>query len=442
LYQFKGDLVAEAFSRQVLHAPWNQETNDANDTYYRRFIMPRMTNEMTLNIFYKNSNGVWVDYTKLVTAYPRISIAISAVQFEDIVKIDPLYIPRCVYLDNDHYVHYIDEHDGIEEGVHVPNIELDTHDTSVFSFRPWSIEEPTLPFSARHIMTDLKVQTKGFPAKSLLVWLNGIFTPIIQDDTYEDTFYVKNALTTIGSRCINQQFQAPWRYKSNRNATVTEDEFNNEYRYDARFRFFCWEGVSLSKWHAPIIVGTLPITHNYSSVSIINSCIFPEAVNKDAHMIMENGIILDQSEYSIDEEDPRKIYLKTVESRAYNLLHEIINDLNVNLAFYSRVKPLAIITPTITAKTYSLVNFTPTDPSKRLFLKRSIACATDFPYKKEVTFSDIQLGDLITVNGTYNEYEWVHEHTISYPVFRLTYNEEESHIRESEVVRFYFISKP
>jgi hypothetical protein len=448
LFHFKGTSRAEAFNRQALHEPWpsfneeGTEVSSDDDTYYQRLIMPRITNEMALNILYKNLNGIWVDYHKCVLNYPRIAIQVSAVTYEEYVNVDIKDVPPCIYMDSSHVVHYIDEHDGTYPDYRIPIIDIDESEEGKVSYSPFSLEEPNLPFSARHVMTDLKVKVKDIPSDSLLVWLNGIFVPIIRDETYEDVFYIKNAMTAIGSKCINQKLNAPWNYED-KNATVKEDEEFNEYRMDARFRFFSWKNVKASMWYAPLSIEKVPIIHNYSSIYIIKKIVFPEAINKNAHMILDNGIILDPEEYTIDPYDPRKITLKYVETSAYRLLNEIIKDINENIDVYVGMRPLSLIETVLVNKTYSLINFSSEEETeeKKLYLKRSIACATDFPYKNEITFPDIALGDLVIVNGTFNEYEWVHNHTIGYPLFRYTYNGNEAQIHENDVKRLYFICK-
>jgi hypothetical protein len=438
LFHFKGSKRAEAFKRL------NKDGNETTfRTYYYNLIMPRMVNEMTLNIYYKNDNGVWVDYRKAALTYPRIAIQVAAKDYEEYLKVDLERIPPCIYMDENNYIYYIDEYDGLYPNDKLPLIDIDESQVGLVSYRPFSIEEPHLPFSARHVMTDLKVKINGIPARNLFVWLNGIFVPIIYDNTYEDVFYIKNAMTAIGSRCINQKLNSPWNYANTINATVVEDETFNEYRLDARFRFFAWKNVAPSVWHAPLTIKKVPIVYNYASIYIIKDIIFPQEINKNAHMILDNGIILDPNEYIISPDDPRKITLKYVEIGAYSLLNEILKDIRDNIDIYGGIKPLSLIEQTLTNRTYSLVNFSydGEDSEKKVHLKRSIACAADFPYKDEITFSDIDLGDLITINGTFNEYEWVHNHTIKLPRLRFSYKGPESSINEDSIIRYYFICK-
>jgi hypothetical protein len=265
-------------------------------------------------------------------------------------------------MDENNYIYYIDEYDGSYPDNKLPLIDIDESKEGLVSYRPFSIEEPHLPFSARHIMPDLRVKIKGISSRNLFVWLNGIFVPIIPDTTYEDVFYIKNAMTAIGSRCVNQKLNSPWNYANTRNATVIEDSAFNEYRLDARFRFFMWKHVRPSLWYSPMSIKKIPVVYNYASVNIIKDIVFPEKINNNAHMILDNGIILDQTEYTIDPEDPRKITLKYVEIDAYTLLNEIIKDIKENIDIYAGIKPLSLIEQTLTNHSYSLVNFSLDSP--------------------------------------------------------------------------------
>ena len=108
--------------------------------------MPRLVNELVVNIFYKNTNGVWVDYNKCIRSYPTLAIAVSAVRYQSVVAIDTDRLPRCTYMDSEYYMHNIDEHDGTDNDDHVGSIEIDTNDRTIVQIEPYSIDEPLLPF--------------------------------------------------------------------------------------------------------------------------------------------------------------------------------------------------------------------------------------------------------------------------------------------------------
>lgn len=448
MFVFKNDVLAKAYNRTIIYSPWKSYDEEGDlfynedDIYYVKKIMKRMVVEPCMNIYYKNPNGVWVDYRKCLSSYPTLSIVDSSVRYQNIVQVDINIIPRCEFTDSEWYVHRIDEHDGFDNLESVPNIELDTNDINVVKIKPFSIENPTLPSTASHIMQDLKIELPiNYTKKDFLVWLNGVFVPSTEDELYENVFYLKNAMTMINSRCVNQKINSFKSYIPENGATVKLDKSNNEYRYDIKMRLFGWQGVEVSDWYKPLVTRKIPISYNFSSIYIVNSITFPVEVDPDAHMICENGIILDPSDYIIDGLDRRKITLKGVENRSNSILNELIKDMTNNIEYYGKINPLNILSKVLTDKTYSLINFSSKEVDKKVYLKRSYSCATQFPYANEMTFSSLNAGDLVLINGTYNQYEWIHKHTISFPKMKYSFNGKESKISEDQVCKIYFIVK-
>jgi hypothetical protein len=452
MYHFKGTERGEAYTRNVLYKPWikiDEFTWNDNYSYYYKVIMPKFESDTSYNIYYKNDNGVWIDYRSCKKSHPTMAIKTSAVLYEDLFKIKREMLPSCVFMDDEYYIHYIDEHDGDDSDNEIPIIEIDASKEGVVDYRPFSIEDPTLLLTGegngRHLMEDLRVKATGFPSNRILTWLNGVFVPIIRDDTYEDTFYIKNGLSLVGTRCINQKASSTVSRKDQYTATMVEDEAFNEYRFDVRLRLFSWRGVKVSTWYEPLLTEKMPIVHNYTAVYITYKVTFPQVINKNAHMIFENGILLDKDQYTIDGQDGRKIELKNVSHQAYMLLAELIRDMSnpENIQYYANIKPLSLMEVMLTHKTYTLVNFSSDEEvdGKKLYLKRSKSLITDFPYKNEITFTNLRLGDLVTINGTFNEYEWIHNHTISLPRFVNTFRGSEGGIKEDDVRRLYFIVK-
>ena len=483
MFCFSGDTVAQAYDREMIYKKWvtpedsytytpiteedenghkiikmvptnnNAGKYEATEKsykpgldeycYWNRIILPRMVSQPCVNIFYKNTNGVWVDYRKCLTVYPQLSILVSSIRYEDKVKVDVNILPKCTFTDADKYVHYIDEHDGQDNDLSLPSLEVDTNDPEQVTFRPFSINNPQLPKSASHVMQDLRVSVpQGFKAEDFLVWLNGAFVPSIQDNTYENVMYLANAMTMIDTHVINQVSGA-LAHPKGANATVVLDEDNDEYRWDVRLHFFGWKNVKVSKWYKPQSTEKTPIIHNYSSVYIVKTITFPVEINENAHFIMYNGVVLSPEEYTIDPHDKRKITLNNVERDAYMLLNSILNDIAYDMkngtSYYANVKPLKLIQDALTERTYSLVNFSSTEDGKTLYMKRSCACATNFPYFREVTFPEINCGDLVLINGTFNRYEWIHDNTIFFPKFKYTYTAEEANIKETKIQRIYFV---
>jgi hypothetical protein len=172
---------------------------------------------------------------------------------------------------------------------------------------------------------------------------------------------------------------------------------------------------------------------------------FPTDVNKNAHFIICNGRVLTKDEYSIDPTNPRKVILEKVESSANELLRELISDINNYPEYYTNVNPLRLLYRTVSQKTYSLVNFTAEDTTKELYLKQSNSCAVNFPYKREITFSKLNIGDLVLIKGLYVPYIIEHMNTIKIPRTKYGFDEtltnaweEADYLREKDVVRYYF----
>jgi hypothetical protein len=55
-----------------------------------------------------------IDEIDCLASYPGLAISVSAVRYEQYVKVDTNRLPRCTYMDDTNYIHYIDEHDGLD----------------------------------------------------------------------------------------------------------------------------------------------------------------------------------------------------------------------------------------------------------------------------------------------------------------------------------------
>ena len=410
-----------------------------NESYYIKHVMKRMIKSPCTRIYYKNSEGKWFDYFKYINALPSYNIELASKNWPDVMKINSITeLPKCKYIDKDGYIYDIDAADGslLKEGI--TYVEVDTNDWEKVSYTPCSINDKDLPFSARHIMNDLKITIpEGLKRRNFLTWLNGTFVPTIADSDKENVMYIENAMYMIGSKCINQTLGAS--HVNGENATVIENESNNEYRYDANLRFFGWNGVSISEFYKPSSSEHTTISYNYENIYPIKSITFPVKINKNAHIILCNGKILDPNEYSISV-DGRSVTLKNIEQEGYDLLNEIVHDINEDISFYNNVNPLKLISRVLTNKTYSLVNFESEDDTKVLKLMISSSCCVNYPYKNEVTFPSLNIGDMILVKGLYVPYEWIHINSIRFPKTVSSFEDGTvDALVEDDVKRYYFV---
>lgn len=412
---------------------------DENDTYRIKHVMKRMSQTPCTNIYYKNSEGMWIDYLKYINTLPTYNIDVASINWPNVVKIKDISIlPKCKYIDANGYIYDIDAGDGSDLDSGVSFVEVDTNDWSKVSYEPFSLNDTDLPFSARHIMNDLKVTIpSNYKRTGFLCWLNGAFVPTIADSLQDNVLYIENAMYMIGSKCVNQSLGA--KHTAGDLATVIEDEANNEYRYDVNLRFFGWKGISVSDFYKPISSEHTNISYNYTSIYPIKSVTYPVEINKDAHMIICNGEIMDPNEYTIGS-DGRTVTFKNIENDGYELLNEIVKDINENSIFYENVNPLKMISRVLTNKTYSLVNFSSDDDTKKVKLRMSTSCCVNFPYKDEVTFPKMNIGDLILTRGLYVPFSWVHQNTIAYPRMNNSYsNGDTDGLKEEDIKRCYFV---
>lgn len=438
---------------------------------YNNVVMKRLCRDPNAKVYYKGLDGRWYSYDKYI-GHTDIGFIFRDLCNKDdykdkLVITDYNLLPRCEFTDSDGYEYIIDACDGYNDENGIRPVEFIEYDTnSVYDIlsrpngkvgcTPCCIEDPHLGFDARHVFNDLEVKinpslvkevtTKDNICNHVLAWLNGAFVPITASKTDDNIFYIEDGMSLVDEHVKNQVLHAPKKLADDGTATVIEDPAYDEYRWNINLRLFGWKDVSVSPWYKPTSIDTIPITYKYvNTVRIISSIVFPVDINKDACLILCNGRILGRDEYEFDKENPRKVNLTKVERAAYKQLEELMLDVIQHNEYYRNVNPLKLISGVLTdSKYYSLINFSNFDKgeTKSLYLKDSFACATNFPYVNEMTFSTINHGDLITVGGLFTPFEWTHKNTICIPKSTYTYNAEGvNSIERSDVVRRYFIRK-
>lgn len=122
---YTAKLTTETLSSGNIDTYYSYANED--DTYYRRDILKRSIRTSVLNIYYKNSNGVWIDYNECIKSYPEYDIDEASKIWTKRLSIDVSILPRCEYVDSNGYRFFIDAADGSETDAEVcTNIELDT----------------------------------------------------------------------------------------------------------------------------------------------------------------------------------------------------------------------------------------------------------------------------------------------------------------------------
>ncbi len=177
------------------------------------------------------------------------------------------------------------------------------------------------------------------------------------------------------------------------------------------------------------------------SVRIPKDLYFINAIDPQAHLIMGDGRVLAEDEYTLDPANPSHITLNSVFNEAQEfyrkaLLHYHMYAQTVSIggspnmngypywpnpvlgqenlpAYEATLKRYAYIR-------YSAVNLVSTTPGKNLRVIRKPGCVVNFPLPNEVTFDDMGIADVVLVNGYFIPYEYMDEKTIRFPNSLLT----------------------
>ena len=453
-----------AIDRKILSKPWefyNTETKkkerDPFNTYYHRIIMKRLVTDHCFTIFYKNNNGNWVDYRKLRNVFPNVMIAESAVLYEKDYIIDPQILPACTFHDRDNIIHEIDICDGKPKGMSTVPIEIDQYGHSEIDkhnshlnkvlIEQCKIDDDTLSFKERHMMRDIKLTLPvGREKNDFLVWLNGAMQPTISDteihkNGFKNVAYIKDGLAYVKPYKISQKEGAPVTPANDMYATVIENPEYDEYRYDWSRRLFGWKDIKISEWYRPNSYYSKKLIQLGKSIDICDGVKFDVPVNKDAHLVICNGIILSPDEYYIDSIDPKVVHFTKTIDNARRLIEYYSILFEKNNTFYENINVIEFLKPVLLSKVYSLVNFSHIDDKKSVQLVRSKASATNHPYMYEITFPRIDNGDLVLIDGVFTPYEWIHEHTIYYPNFHDLFRKEMRSMTPNNVERLHFLIK-
>jgi len=447
LFLFEGN-KNYAYSKNFIYKKYN-----INETYSKSFfsehILKRMTNEFCYGIYYKNSKGKWVNYRKILEIYPLQNPLMVA---EDLyyssiqnIRINPNTLPPVEFTDENGFVYNIDAADGEEIYTRRLPLCLSEMETDIVKITQCSIEDPNLSFSLRHMMDDIKVELpNNYDSSDYLVWLNGVFVPILKDSTKKNIFYIPDGLLLVPHVVKDCRPDAPLVYRKKNgsivNATIEESDEYAIHRYDFKIRLFSWENTKVKTWEKPRNVSTYTIFGNHNgngyvveSVKVINELYFEVPVNLDAHFIICNGIALTPDEYYVDPKDNRHVYLTKVVRQADMLYREAIE--------YGTPNPIELIRPLLTDRTYYLVNFESKDPNNPVLMKRSKSNIASFPYQMEVTFSDVEINDLVLCDGLYIPYEFVHRKTIRFPKTKYTTESLIQTMTREKFERIYFVDK-
>lgn len=98
-----------------------------DDTYYIKDILKRSVRKPLLNVYYKNSQGIWIDYNQCIRSYPEYDVEEASKIWTERLRVDNDILPRCEYIDENKNRYFIDNGDGQDTyAENCTSIELDT----------------------------------------------------------------------------------------------------------------------------------------------------------------------------------------------------------------------------------------------------------------------------------------------------------------------------
>lgn len=385
--------------------PFNADEGD-----YRTRLTDLLTKWLNdthpLYTIYKNSNGVWVDLIRLHNAYPTADLFSIVNSHGGLFPFPVKDIPPVFYIDGEGCAYNIDQCDG-NPGTPLGEIILDERDPTQVEISQFSLQDPLLAFSLRHLMQDIKVRVPDGDANKFLVWLNGVFVPIIHDPDGV-TFYIRDAKPLL-TTWFNDQLPGGVKTFRTNSATIEEDPDFNRIKYRIDLRIFQWNKTKIDPWVLPTALRSVNLEPSAGKfVSIVNELLFDTPI-EDGHLLMEDGIVVPENEYYVDPANRRKIYLTHTVTKASLYINDLIDQGVPN--------PEIIARQVLSHKQYAAVNFKHEEAGKKIYLNRSINNFPGFPYAREITFDDITPHNLILVDGSFVPYTWVHRHTISLPTW-------------------------
>lgn len=400
------------------------DTKDINGNYgYMRSFIDSMTDggrNTIVKMYYKSyditplsvdSTTVWVDMLPLINNFSGDLLYITAFLSREINKIDITTIRSVEYIDRNNVVHTINKYDGtITNGNSLGPIILPVKDEDLISIKRYSIDSPN-EINVLH-MNDLHIECKD-TANDLtnsLVWVGGVFLPHTHINnriiTVKDgKYFCKSVIVGYGgNETLIRQAGEP--------ATIDDGYRNLSSRvmaWDYDVKIFKWRNVKIEPWKYPVVAdysGYVVDTANGETyvIDYVSSLRFDVDVHEN-HLIMVNGVVVNRDDYTIDGKVIHfdKIKLK---NKILTLVNDAIKEgLNIEVAVESIIPQ---------GGDYSLVLFSHITAGKTIELLRSNTCDKNYPYRYHVRFPEINIGDMVLVDGVFDRYIMEDRNVIRY----------------------------
>lgn len=370
-----------------------------------------------------NNQDIWVDL-KLISSNTSGNIYRYAYNYRNVtglqITIDKINNVR--YIDKNYNVYNIESSDGkIHENQTVcNNIKVYSRDNRFISRTRYNISDPMI--TKEYLKDDIKIELKDLPSlnysqnlKDCLVWLNGRFVEISIDSNNDKIGYIVKGIGSTNFNLVGFSGTAPLVPRHTGSKPVASYEIEPSrmvYKPDIDISIFKWESVKISNWIKPFsfIKDNYYYNNNGFSFTVKHSkgIVFPTDIPEDGHMLIYNGVVINKKDYTIV--NGSTVILNgirgNIESTIVSAIAEYGNIPNI---------PYIVNKHIPRAEDFRLIIFTHADPVKKIKLNRSNINYKNHPYPYHITFTNINVGDLVLLDGIYEKYLLHDVNIIKYP---------------------------
>lgn len=386
--------------------------------YFEDIVKKHASKSELKNVLYKNNTGVWVKLFLILRDYKNITQLFEQANNKDIYAnyvASKTLIPELYFTDKDNKLWKINAKDGART-FHKKTFDyIDTLDKKTVEFTQCNMDHPEYGFSLRHLMSDLKITLKRHTTDNLLVTINGRFVNPEKKANENNTLYIRNARyyyrassnNFIGE---NTEFKEAT-INGFKNATLgleKDSKYLTNWLIDTNINILKWNDVNISPWMEVASITYTNEVYDYQNVRLIKYLTFGKELNPKSTIIICDGRILDESEYTIK---GKNVYLK-YEHAKFGILYRhfiekgkgkrsIRNALNI-----------------INNQYYHAVEFTDASVGQPLEIRKTTPVDIDLLGNGSLLFNDpIGTNDLIITDGKIEPYTIASNGLIQYENF-------------------------
>lgn len=443
--------------RIAVHRSLYSITNTESSTVYRDFI-DRLTTDYKVRklvkMYYKVENpnqtdpgysNVWVNLLKIMqnNTGNLYNYAWNYRNTESF-HIDIKDIKSVKYIDKAFNVFNIDYYDGnINNGTKNRIIKLHTRDKRFVEVSRYNLSDPTS--IKEHLKDDIRIKLKDTDetVDNTLVWINGRFVETMKDSEDNKIMYIFKGIGALTYQHLGFIGNDPLTPKHIPTgfpvASFESDPQRMHFGPGLDINIFKWKNVKISEWYKPHVYDYDHINYRKENegessfemvVDYINSVTFTENI-PESHIIIHNGIIIDRNDYDVD---GKTIRIKSSRGKAMSMINSAIVE-------YGQITSLPFIVESFLPKgeDFRLITFSHNEEEKTIKLNRSVVNYKNHPYPFHVSFEDLEVGDIILLDGIYERYLLHDKNVIKYPYtdYMARYYDRNL-LNETKVERLYF----